>query len=299
MKSPEPLLPRSRANPIGATKEIRETERIITKHLVGVRKWLLGELASIPTEAVGNALTVNRRYEYLISLTDLRRIVAQLNARMRNERMMQMVVNRVTAAYAQGTGAKALELARLTDDYTRSITQVLASQAYLRRSALVGARVFEEMEGFAGSTATRLGRTLMAAVEAGTNPRDVARSLSRDFAVSKSRARMIARTEITGALRRGRLDEARDAQERLGINTKELWFSALSDTTREDHAARHGNLYTADEVTEFYSENANGINCKCATSSVLVDDDGNAVSDKLVQREQDRRREYMAGKDEA
>jgi SPP1 gp7 family putative phage head morphogenesis protein len=155
------------------------------------------------------------------------------------------------------------------------------------------------MEGFSGSTATRLGRTLMAAVEAGTNPRDVARSLSRDFAVSKSRARMIARTEITGALRRGRLDEARDAQERLGIQTKELWFSALSDTTREDHAARHGNLYTADEVTEFYSEDANGINCKCATSSVLVDDDGNAISDKLVQREQDRRREYMAGKDEA
>ena len=66
-RAPEPLLPHSRTNPIGATKEIRETERIITKHLVGVRKWLLGELDGIPTEAVGNALTVNRRYEYLIS----------------------------------------------------------------------------------------------------------------------------------------------------------------------------------------------------------------------------------------
>jgi SPP1 gp7 family putative phage head morphogenesis protein len=296
-RAPDPLLPHSRTNPIGATKEIRETERIMTKHLASVKKWLMAELDRIPTEAVGNALTVNKRYEYLISLTDLRRIVGQLNARMRNERFMQMVTNRVTSAYAQGAGAKALELARLTDDYTRTVTSVLASQPFIRRSSLVGARVFEEMEGFAGTAAARLGRTLMAAVEAGTNPRAVARQISADFAVSRSRARTIARTEITGALRRGRLDEARDAQERLGIRTKELWFSALSDTTRDNHAERHGNTYTADEVVEFYSEGAESINCKCVTASVLVDDDGNPVSDRLVQREQDRRREYMAGRE--
>jgi SPP1 gp7 family putative phage head morphogenesis protein len=292
-------LPHSRTNPVGGTKEIQETTQIIARHLSSVHKWLVAELEAIPTQRIStdSETRMDDRYEYLISLPALRRIVSELVARMRSERMAQAVVDRVTAAYAQGTRAKAIELARLTDDYTRSVTSVITGQPYLRRAALVGARVFEEMEGFAGTTATRLSQTLMRAVEAGTNPRVVARSLARDFSVSKSRARTIARTEITGALRRGRLDEARDAQERLGIQTKELWFSALSDTTREDHAERHGNVYTADEVADFYSRDGNAINCKCSTSTVLVDDDGNAVSDKLVQREQDRRKEYLAGKD--
>jgi SPP1 gp7 family putative phage head morphogenesis protein len=294
-RAPDPLLPHSRTNPVGGTREIRETSAIITKHLARVRKWLRRELDAIPTQRIttDSETRLDDRYEYLISLPALRQLVAELSARMRNERMMRAVTDRVSEAYAQGTRAKALELARLTDDYTRTVTSVITGPAYRHRAALVGARVFEEMEGFSGTAATRLSQTLMRAVEAGTNPRDVARQIAKDFNVTASRARGIARTEITGALRRGRLDEERDARERLGINTGLLWFSALSPTTRDSHAELHGRVMTADEVAEFYSEGGNGINCKCSQSSVLLDDDGNPISEALVQREQDRRKEYL------
>ena len=99
-KSPEPLKPPSRTNPIGGTREIKRTTAIINRHLASVRTWLLGELGDIPTEIVGNRVVTAKRFEYLISLTDLRRIVSQLDARMKNKRMMERVTARATAAYA-------------------------------------------------------------------------------------------------------------------------------------------------------------------------------------------------------
>lgn len=289
----DPLLPRSRTSPVGGGRMIRRTEQDLNRWLAGVRNWLIGQIEGIPTEVIGNRVVTNRRYEYLISLSDLRRIVSQLHRRMEAEGPRQMLVNRATAAYRQATSEAVMELARLTDDYTRTVTQVLQSQPYTRRAALVGARVFEVMEGFQGERAGALGRELMDAVQRGVNPRDVARTIRRRFGESRSRALRIARTEITGALRRGRLDESRDAQERLGIRTGQLWFSALSPTTRDSHAERHGRVYTVDEVLEFYSEDGNAINCLCSVRDVLLDDDGNPVSEALVRRERDRERAFM------
>ena len=72
-----------------------------------------------------------------------------------------------------------------------------------------------------------------------------------------------------------------------------MHFSALSPTTREDHAARHGEVYTVDEVAEWYSVDANGINCKCTQVEVLLDENGDVIQDKLQQREIDRKDTYM------
>ena len=165
------------------------------------------------------------------------------------------------AAYQEGTALAAFNLSGLTDDYARTVTQVLASEPYIRRSALAGARVMEEMKGFTAETSTDLARVLMIGIQDGRNPLDLARDLRDRFSISKARAERIARTEINAALRRGRLDEAQDTQERLGITTGMLWASALSSSTRRSHAARHGKVYTLDEVKQFYSRDGNAINC--------------------------------------
>jgi len=65
---------------------------------------------------------------------------------------------------------------------------------------------------------------------------------------------------------------------------KLMHLSALSPTTRRSHAERHGKLYTAEEVIEFWNDPANRVGCKCTVISILVDSKGNPIVEKLVPR---------------
>ena len=270
------ILPRSQSNPVGGVRQIQRARGAWRRHLASVRKWLLEEVSRIPVET----LTINTVYEYQIDVARLRQIIDELSVRVGDPQPQELIVNEVSRAYEMGTAAAVTNLSALTDDYTRTVTQVIASQPWQRRVALIQSRVFEEMQGFAGDAARDLGRVLSQGIENGQNPRVVAKVLRERFSVSQSRANRIARTEITGALRRGRLDEAQEAEERLGIKTKMLWISALAPTSRPHHVARSGNLYDAQEVRDFYAVDGNGINCLCTQVQTLVDDDGNPITGK-------------------
>lgn len=261
-KTKDPALPRSRSNPVGGTRLINRAEKRVNKSLRQTRKWLIDQLESIPTERIPDkGLVANEAtYDYLISVPDLNRIVAELEGRI-DDIPSDAVVSNTELAYAEGTGSAVTNLARLTDDYPRTVTAVLASQPYQRRVAMIASRVFEEMQGFKGQTAADLSRVLREGLENGQNPKVVARTIRERFGVSKSRAERIARTEITGALRRGHWDENEDARQNLGINTALMWFSALSSTTRRTHASKHGKVLTPSDVKSFYSRDGNAINC--------------------------------------
>lgn len=276
---PAPILPSSRTNPVGQTDRIKKAESALKNYLNGVQEWLLSQLKNFPAFEI----QTNERYEYLVSAEELRRIILELENRL-GEMPSQELIDQVTAAYANGTGQAVANLQKITDQYTLTASQVLASQPYQRRVALISARVFEEMRGFEGETAADLARVLSRGVENGLNPREVAKDIRDRFGVSKSRAERIARTEITTALRRGIWDEDADANQRLGIKTGLLWFSALSPSTRASHAAKHGNIYSQEEVREFYTRDANSINCKCSQRSILLDEDGNPTTPKVVER---------------
>jgi hypothetical protein len=77
-------------------------------------------------------------------------------------------------------------------------------------------------------------------------------------------------------------DEA-DCQ-RLQIPHRFMQMSALSPSTRDSHAARSGELFTADEVREWLAKDDNSVGCKCSFVLVLVDDAGNPRSPALVQK---------------
>lgn len=251
--------------------------------------WLLLALEQMP-KRVTNAALANARYEYLVDLAQLQDIVAQIAARM--QAAAPDVQGAATGAYAEGSAQASINLAGLTTDYTRTVTGLLSSEPYMRRASLVAARVFEEMQGFAGETGADLARVLFTGIEEGKNPLEVARLIRERFEVSRTRAERIARTEINGALRRGRLDEAQDAQERLGIKTGMLWLSALSPTTRASHARRHGRVYTIAEVRDFYSRPGESVNCKCSQVETLLDDDGTPLSQGVIKRMTARREAY-------
>lgn len=284
----DPIMPASAKDPAGQSRRVREAMKRVDKAIKAAEASLLLALDHMPVRTINAA-----RYVYQIDLDALRIIVDQIAAQLRAG--IGPVQQAATGAYTEGTAAASVNLSRLTEDYARPLTSLLSSEPFIRRSALVGARVFEEMDGFAAETARDLGRVLMDGIQAGRNPLDVARDVKERFTVSRVRAERIARTEINGALRRGRMDEAQDAQERLGIKTGLLWASALSPTTRASHAKRHGRVYTIDEVRDFYGRDGNGVNCKCGQVEVLLDDDGKPTSTRAIERMAAKRKAFEAG----
>lgn len=294
---PQPLIPRHPSNPVGETDKILKARRALFKDIDDARDEVLRIWESLPVQRQNGRLVNRSFYEYLIDLRELTRIVDMIRMTLSRGNGRVVLARQTEAAYRSGI-AKAVEnLSRLSDDYTRTITAHLASNPVLRRAALAGARVFEFMEGFAGDTAADLGRVLFQAVQDGQNPRDAARTIRDRFGVSKRRAERIARTEIVGALRRGRIDEARDAEDKFGIKVKMLWYSALiPERSRPHHMARHGNLYTTEEVTEFYSVGGNAINCLCSQTEITIGPDGEPIfGDKLIKRLKDQRDRVVGG----
>jgi len=293
-----PTLPRNTENPVGGARLQQQTVSRLKRGLRDVRRWVLERFKEIPKRDVTiNAqvpgYAVNEtRYDYLISVEELRLIVEEIRRRLGIEVPPDYIADQARRAYEAGTGTAVAQLAALTDDYTREITQVLASEPWQRRVALIRSRVFEQMESFNGDTATELGRVLSQGVEDGLNPRDVAKDIRKRFGISERRAETIARTEVTSALRRATRDETQDARERLGINTQLLWFSALRSSTRVSHAMRHGMVYSSQEVAEFYSQGAESINCLCSQQPVLVDEYGNPILGSLEERLGKQRRAF-------
>ena len=291
-KPGNPTLPVSKINPVGGDDLFKSAMSAVKKQLKATMEWVLKEFGGIQY-ATNTALVTNKRYDYLLDVDTLRRITSGFKARMSAQGMYDAMAAAVKAAYQRGVGTASASLAKMTDDYTRKITSIITTSEYQRRVSLIASRVFEEMQGFADEHGRNLGRILMQGVQDGKSPHAVAREIRDTFGVARSRAERIARTEITGALRRGRWDEARDTQEKLGIETRLMHFSALSPTTRITHAERHGEVFTVDEVADWYSEDANAINCKCTQVEVLVDADGNVVQDKLQARETERKDQYV------
>lgn len=190
-------------------------------------------------------------------------------------------------AYIMGTSQSFYNLSAQSADYALSrpsLESLLLSEPYKRRIGLIKARVFEEMRGLSETMKTDLGSVLARGMAGGLNPLDIARDIEKKISIEDFRARRIARTEVGHALRTARLDEDQDAITRLGINLKQMHISALSPTTRPDHAARNGGLFTVAEQKAWWAVGARSINCKCNTVAVLVDEKGNPLAPKAVER---------------
>jgi len=70
----------------------------------------------------------------------------------------------------------------------------------------------------------------------------------------------------------------------LGDGYRYLHLSALSPTTRKSHAARHGKLFTPQEVKEFWSDPENIDGCKCTVVPIMVDEEGEPIVASIVDR---------------
>jgi len=283
-----PILPGNPADPTGVDRLERGAMREFGRRMRKVLQSYKAALVRIPVEPA-----VNRRYKFELDQTLLSFLLGELDRTVDSTIFGDMEGNLwffdqfVEVSARRGAAQAFANLSQQSPAYKagrESVQNILRSQAYRRRMALVRARVFEEMKGLAADVKTDMARVLTDGVGRGLNPREIAQNLTDQAGIETRRAHKVARTEVTTALRRARWDETEDAQEEFGLQTRELHLSALSATTRKSHAARHGRLYTVDQVRDWWSKDGNSINCKCSTTSVMVDKDGNPIVAAIVDR---------------
>jgi len=194
----------------------------------------------------------------------------------------------VAAEANRGTLEAFNNLSQQSQVYSSQTTlqQLLSSPGHLNQIAVARLTTFSEWKDISDTARKDLTSVITDAVARGVNPRETASVISKRLDVSMSKAKTIAQTEQVGALRQAQWNETDWAADRLGLNTGLLWISALKPTTREWHRARHGKVYTTEEVRDFYAENGNRYNCHCAQVPALLDDSGNlfneGLSDKLA-----------------
>lgn len=284
-----PILPSNRADPTGVDRLERGAIREFERRIKLIARSYIAGLERIPVEPA-----VNQRYTFqldpaLLSLilnTSAEEVAAILLEG--GEENLWFFERFAGVAYQRGTAQAYSNLANQSSVYQagrESLARLLTQPAYRRRIALIRAREFEEMEGLTGQIRANMSRVLTDGIARGLNPREVAKNLMTQAGIeSRVRANRIARTEITTALRRARWDETEEAQEAYGLRTMLLHVSALSPTTRYKHALRNGNLYTVDEVRDWYSQDANAINCKCSQIEVLVNEQNEPLVPAIVDR---------------
>lgn len=262
--------------------------KAFAKRIKKVSQGYIQLLNRIPSEPV-----VNKKYQFELDPNYLS-IILRDGELMVDEVLLQggefnnfFFNGYVSTAYERGTTQQYANLAQQSTAYAatqQSVATILLSQPYQLRMALVRARVFEEMKGLSAQIKADMARVLTDGIARGLNPREVARNLNEQSGIEIRRANRIARTEVTTALRRARLDEADKAREMLGLETREVHISALSPTTRLNHASRHGMIFTTDEQRDWWARDGNSINCKCSTVTILTDKDGRPYNDTLLNK---------------
>lgn len=173
-----------------------------------------------------------------------------------------------------------------------ALSALLSSPVYQNQVAAAFVSTYSDWKGISDAARADLANIVADAIGRGVNPRETMKVISKRLDVSMSKAKTIAQTEQVGALREAQWNETTWTQNRLGLRTKLLHLSALKPTTRSWHASRHGNLYTVEEVREWYSKDGNRFNCYCSQIPVILDDDGNIGNTGMAERLANEREQW-------
>lgn len=188
--------------------------------------------------------------------------------------------------YRQGTVEAVVDSSKLVRDAARraiegrgglplrepSADVILDSRAYRDNVQRAQIRLHQALRGLSADTARSVMQVVQSGVDGGRGPLEITRGIRERFDVSVTSARRIASTETQWGYNKARLDGIDMSAEQSGLTMRVEHQSALLPTTRPDHAARHGNVYTTDEQRAWWNEGANMINCKCYTLPVVDDD---------------------------
>lgn len=130
----------------------------------------------------------------------------------------------------------------------------------LSKLELLSLRSFTELEGMTATMSQQLSRILASGIAAGESPSAIARKITQSIdAIKRTRAKMIARTEIIHAHAEGQLD----AFERLGVKNVGIvaeWQTAGDEKVCEQCSPLEGLIFTIKEARGMIPRHPN---CRC------------------------------------
>lgn len=275
--------------------EIKRRYKIIKQSVNEYIELTLNGFTKEPTKTaifVGNTLYVaNADVNYFIDGNQLAKVLTRIQEIV-DESLLDGSVERFWAGkfvadmYQMGTNRTFQNLSTQSPLYSQatSLESLLFSDAYIRRIGLAYTATFNDWKGLADNIKSDLGNVLSSAVARGINPRETADIISKRIDISYSRSKALAQTEQVGALRQATWDETKRTQEELGLKTGLLHISALKPNSRATHVARHGKVYTVEQVEEWYEESGNRFNCYCAQVAVLLNDKGEPYNQSSIDK---------------
>lgn len=177
----------------------------------------------------------------------------------------------IAVAIVAGVTVRGMEPTRLAPEV------ILTSKPYLDELRNVYVENFATIKTLSNRTADQVIQQLNTGIKGGLTPREIAKNITERFDVSKSSARRTAETEVNRAYNDAKLRAVELVADESGLRAGVIHVSALTATTRQHHAARHGNAYTVSDQRQWWDSGSNRIHCKCTTASVLIDSQGNVV----------------------
>lgn len=296
----QPILPRNIQDPTGQQRRVANAYKDIASRMRAIKRGMLRVLDQQQYKIVTlNALNAEQLKTYAFDLDDftLANIDAEI-ARLVDSLISEgtpqsnwMLSAYVTPAYQNGVALAYSNISVQSAEYLATkptLEALLLSPAYRRRLGLTQARVFNEMLGLSETMKADLANTLTRGMALGQNPRKIADDIVSRIGVNEARAQRIAQTEIVGAMRTARREEAVDAQERLGIRTMLMHLAAFKSTSRASHLARNAQMYTIQQVANWYAIVPNMIFCYCTQIEVLVDENNQPLTPEIVARAKKR-----------
>ncbi|CAI2001883.1 phage head morphogenesis protein [Serratia ficaria] len=300
-----PIVPRNKADPTQSYRQVNKMFRDIESRYLGIKtalRSLLGQRL-VGREIASNAQAAHAMHDGILYQVNAGAFIYDMTAQQLAD-LLERVQAILDDYLLEGIGQDIWVLTYIAEEYQRgtlnaytnlsvqspvyesqtTLVQLLSSPAYQNQIGAAYVSAYSDWKGISDKARADLANVIADAIGRGINPRETASIVSKRLDASMSQAKVIAQTEQVGALRQAQWQETDWARDRLGLNTKVLWLSALKPTTRAWHAARHGRTYTTEEVKAFYAENGNRYNCYCANIPVLVDDDGKVVNEGLVLR---------------
>ncbi len=178
-----------------------------------------------------------------------------------------------------------------------NVDNLLVDRNYIARKTLTSGKIFDSMKSTVQKTASDIIFELKDGINKGNSVTSIIKNVSKRISVGKSKAKNSIRTEINDAYREAISKEMNTLNDDFfsddNFEMRMLWFSALSPTTRPNHASRHGKTYTTGEVKDFYSKDGNKYNCLCSQTAVLVNKKtGRLVQQSLVKGMKKQKKEW-------
>jgi SPP1 gp7 family putative phage head morphogenesis protein len=324
---PNPKLPRNEADPTGLGPSRRSADSRLIKRMQLAARQIRNLVAALPRQSVAGedskalksemrkaSLIVNKSYSWQVdgflmdqTMTTIRQILMEslLSGDTSWQRRWWMNAY-IDPAYSRGNLDSIYDAQLITRGIDTPSTNAIAildaeaqlqTQPYLTRLQLVHGRVFEDMAGIVGDSVAQLRRVLTDGMARGLGIRDISGMINDRVGVGLSRARRIARTEINKAYTDAYMQETEELNKNLAEDDyviREMHVSALAESTRPSHAARHGTIHTSKEQQKWWDTGSNRINCLCTVISVLINlKTGESIQGPLIKRTRERGEVYF------